>query len=88
MPTDARIDESELLRRVQQRIDEAQLPADMPVSISAGYGTGREPCGVCDRQISSGQFLYEVIDAASSARLFFHIGCYGIWRRECAQREA
>ena len=78
--------ESELLQRVQQRIDSDRLPVAIPSLISAGYGTGGAPCVVCDLDILADQVIYEIDDPRGDALLPFHFACYVIWQRECAQR--
>jgi len=88
MATETRMQASELLQRVQERIDDERLPLAMPAEISAGYGTGAEVCGVCDRPIPASQILYAVISPGVATQTLFHVGCYLIWQRECTHREA
>jgi hypothetical protein len=83
MPPESRILESELLYRVQQRINDGRLPVKTPQSVNAGYAAGTECCAVCDQQIETGQVSYEVADPSP---LIFHRECYMAWQRECAQR--
>ena len=88
MPTGPRIPESELLLRVQQRIDDGGLPVAMPASINAGYGNGADVCRVCDEQITQDQVMYDVGDPRSPDQFTFHLTCYMTWQRECAYRVA
>jgi hypothetical protein len=81
------LSETELLQRVQQRIDEDRLPVILPSLISAGYGAGTAPCAVCDLDILADQVIYEVDDPRRVDELLpFHFACYVIWQRACAQR--
>jgi hypothetical protein len=89
MQSGSTLSETELLQRVQQRIDEGRLPVALPSLISAGYGTGTAPCAVCECRILSNQVIYEIDDPRSVDELLpFHFTCYVIWQRECAQRLA
>jgi hypothetical protein len=85
MPTESHILESELLYRVQQRINDGRLPVARAPSVSAGYAAGSESCAVCDQQLAKGQVSYEV---TGPRPLIFHRKCYMAWQRECAQRIA
>jgi len=85
MPAEPVCPESELLPRVQQRINDGRLPVAMPALISAGYGIGTDVCRVCDRAISAEQAMYEINDPRNSEPLTFHFACYVIWQRECAR---
>lgn len=85
MPTEPVLSEKELIERVHQRIDDGRLPVVLPSLISAGYGTGKRRCAVCDLQISSAQVMYEIDDPRDLNGSFaFHFGCYVVWQRECA----
>ena len=87
MQSAAFFSDSELLQRVQQRIDSGRLPVVLPSLISAGYGTGAAPCVVCDLDILADQVIYEIDDPRRVDELLpFHFACYVIWQRECAQR--
>ncbi len=87
MQSAAFLSDGELLRRVQQRIDEGRLPVILPSLISAGYGAGTAPCVVCDLAILADQVIYEIDDPRRVDELLpFHFACYVIWQRECAQR--
>jgi hypothetical protein len=89
MDSGSGIPEDELIRRVQQCIDEGRLPLVLPSLVSAGYGTASARCAVCDIGISSDQVMYEVDDPGGVDELLaFHFGCYVLWQRECAQRLA
>jgi hypothetical protein len=86
MPTESQIPESELLLRVQQRINDRRLPVVMSSQISAGYGTGRDVCQVCDESIPENKVQYEVGDPRNGNPLMFHFACYVVWQLECARR--
>jgi hypothetical protein len=85
VPTKPVLPESELLLRVQQRINDGRLTVVVPSSISAGYGTGADVCQVCDLAILADQALYEINDPRNSTQQAFHFACYVIWQRECAR---
>ena len=85
MPTEPMFQESELLPRVQQRIDDGRLPVATSELISAGYGTGMDVCRVCDLAICAGQAMYEIDDPRNSDPLAFHFACYVLWQRECTR---
>ena len=86
MPTESRIPQSELLVRVQQRINDRRLPLVLSSQISAGYGTGRHVCQVCDESIPENLVQYEVGDPRNGNPLMFHFACYVVWQLECVRR--
>ena len=86
MPTESRIPQSDLLVRVQQRINDRRLPLVLSSQISAGYGTGRHVCQVCDESIPENLVQYEVGDPRNGNPLMFHFACYVVWQLECVRR--
>ena len=88
MPTAPDLSDSELLVRTRQRISDGRLPVFMPSLITAGYGTGKEICQICDLAILPEHAEYEVSDPRTSQTLALHFACYVVWQRECAKASA
>jgi hypothetical protein len=86
MPTEPALPKSEIIQRVQERIESRQLPLARPTTIYGGYGSGRNVCSACGEEIASGKVEYEIEDPQSRGWLFFHFDCYVIWQRECTHR--
>jgi hypothetical protein len=85
MPTESGLPEAELHARVKERLDTGQLPTDLFLTISAGFGT-QASCAVCDERISVDKVEFDVTDPRSGTLLSFHFACFSIWQRQCAAR--
>jgi len=82
---EARLPESELRLRVQERIKEGRLPVEVITLINGGFGGG-QTCAVCDTPVTRDKVKYDVVDPRNADQLIFHFACYVIWQRECARR--
>ena len=85
MPTESGLPETELHVRVTERLDSGQLPTELFLTISGGFGT-RASCAVCDEPITVDKIEFDVTDARSDRLLSFHFACFSIWQRQCAAR--
>ena len=83
MPTEAQLRDTDLRRRIRERIDDGLLPLIVPTEITAGYGHG-ELCSACDEPVSDTQIEYDVMHAGRTLSL--HLGCHVIWQIECQAR--
>jgi hypothetical protein len=86
MPAKPRLLDSEVVKRVEDRIHRGQLPCLRPETVYGGFGSGRTACSGCEQVIESGKVEYEIEDPQSKVCLSFHFDCYVIWQRECLQR--
>jgi hypothetical protein len=85
MPEEPVLPERELRARVIRRMEDGRLPLTLPTRINAGYGSGAR-CDLCDQPIAAHKVEYEIADARSGKRLYFHVACHSIWQRECQLR--
>ncbi len=66
--------------RVRENVAEKNLPSELPLTTSIGWGLGK-PCHGCGDTISSRQIEYLV--RTHNPRIFrLHAGCHGLWLGE------
>ena len=86
MYTEAALPESELRKRVQQRIKEGRLPVAFVRLVNDGAGAGGHACPVCDQPVKRDKVEYDIDPRNANHHLVFHYPCYLIWQRVCARR--
>jgi hypothetical protein len=64
--------------RIMDKLWQGTLPADDPVRLRGGFGSGL-PCDGCDAAIASSEPEDEV-EMPDGRILRFHVGCAGLWR--------
>jgi hypothetical protein len=82
--------ESELRVRARESISQGRLPCQHAVRMWAGYGTGQQPCSLCDTVITRDEVEYEVEHPGSERPQVsrFHVLCHAAWQLECAREES
>ncbi len=81
MPSESRIRDTELQRRITQLLGNGNLPRWMPARIGADHGDGNV-CVACDRQIAKEDIEYEIHDDRTGRQLNFHLDCCAMWQTE------
>jgi len=71
------MDEVELRREAQDRMRQGALPAEEPVRIWAGPGTG-EFCALCDDPIATGETELE-LEYPDNGGCRLHTRCHVLW---------
>jgi hypothetical protein len=65
--------------RIMDKLWQGTLPADDPVRLRGGLGSGL-PCDGCDAVIASSEPEHEVEMPDGRTLLRFHVACTGLWR--------